>query len=473
MDKHFSQRVKRLLNDLLPATGLESKFDPPQTLRDRLRHYHTPGVSIAAINDFEVEWARGFGVCDARFKNKVAPHTLFQAGSVSKPVFALGVMRLVQEGRLDLDEDVQHYLSSWRVPANDGWQPKITLRQLLSHTAGLTVGGFPGYQVSDSLPTTAQVLSGESPANTPKVEVNSLPGLQFRYSGGGTTVAQQVVIDLLKKPFPQIMRELVLEPLGLTHSTYEQPLPKSWAKKAATAHPWKGTPLKGRFHIYPEMAAAGLWTTAGDLAKVGVELLKVLHDRKAPALLTKETTETMLRSQLENQKVSEGERAGLGFFCNGQDDGFYFEHAGWDEGFVALMRLYKNLGQGAVVMLNSNEGYPLMEEIMHAIAKEYAWPDALPQQKPIVSLANIDDYAGLYSSKTGTQFRLSVAGNDLMLQVGQQPPLPIFPSSKVEFFARVINAKINFEMDDKAGIISMTVSQQGNQIHAAKQYKHE
>lgn len=469
MNKHTDKRIKRIINSLLPSTGLEGRFDSPRSLRDRLAHYHTPGVSIAVINDFEIEWAQGWGVCDARSKNKVTTKTLFQAGSISKPIFALGVMRLAQEGQLSLDEDIHHYLSAWRVPANAGWQPRITLRQLLSHTAGLTVHGFPGYQASEMLPTVTQILNGEFPANTAKVEVNILPGTQFRYSGGGTTVAQQVLVDTLKKPFPQIMRELVLGPLGLTNSTYEQPLPKGWAKEAATAHPWKGIPLKGKFHTYPEMAAAGLWTTATDLAKVGVELLKVFHERKEPALLTKETIEAMLLPQLDHQKVGEGDFVGLGFFCKDKDDGFQFGHGGWDEGFVAQMQFYKNTGMGAVVMINSNEGYPLLDEIMHAIAREYEWPNALPKEKTAVSLANINAYTGLYTSKAGTQFRIIAMGAGLMLQHGQQPPLPIFPSSEVEFFTKVVNMNIRFEMDDKTGVVSLTVSQEGNQIKADKQ----
>jgi CubicO group peptidase (beta-lactamase class C family) len=343
------------------------------------------------------------------------------------------------------------------------------LRQLLSHTAGLTVHGFPGYDASEKLPTATQILNGQLPANTPRVEVNILPGAQFRYSGGGTTIAQEVLVALLKKPFPQIMRELVLEPLGLAHSTYEQPTPKSWLKTAATAHPRKGIALKGKFHTYPEMAAAGLWTTAADLAKVGVELLKVLHDRKKPVVLAKETIETMLQPQLNHQKAGEGLFAGLGFLCNGKDDGFRFGHDGGNEGFLARMRFYKNMGKGAVVMINSNEGYPLLDEITQAIAREYEWPDALPQEKKPVSLQNAESYTGLYSSKAGAKFRISALGGNLMLHFGEQPPLPIFPSSEVEFFAKAINAGIRFETKDNAGVVSLTVNQEGTLIKADKQ----
>jgi CubicO group peptidase (beta-lactamase class C family) len=469
MNKKPDRRIKQIISYIRPATGLEGKFNPPQTLRDRMRHYNTPGLSIAVINDFEIEWAQGFGRRDTRSTDRVTTETLFQAGSISKPIFALGVMRLVQDGRLNLDDDIQRYLSSWRVPANEGWQPRITLRQLLSHTAGLTVHGFPGYQASERLPKAIQILNGDAPANTAKVEVNILPSIQFRYSGGGTTVAQQALVDFLNKPFPQIMDELVLQPLRLTNSTYEQPLPKHRAKKAATAHPWKGIPLKGKFHTYPEMAAAGLWTTATDLAKVGVELLQALHARKGHTLLGKETIESMLHPQLDHQKIGEGEFVGLGFFCNGKDDAFYFGHGGWDEGFVALMRLYKNIGKGAVVMLNSNEGFPLLDEIMRALGEAYEWPEALSKEKTAVRLANLHDYAGLYATKAGTQFRVSVINDKLMFQHGQQSPLPIFASSEVEFFTPALNVELRFDKDDKKGIVALTISQEGNQIKADRQ----
>ncbi len=199
------------------------------------------------------------------------------------------------------------------------------------------------------------------------------------------------------------MRELVLGLVGLTHSTYEQPLPKRWAAQAATGHPWKGNPVNGKFHTYPEMAAAGLWTTAGDLATLGVELLNILHGKTSKLALTKATIESMLQPQLPHQKVGIDEFVGLGFFCNGADEAFQFGHAGGDEGFVALLRIYKNVGKGAVIMLNSNEGWPLLEELMQAIGKEYQWPGVAPKATASVSLTNPRRYVGQYASKTGEQ----------------------------------------------------------------------
>jgi CubicO group peptidase (beta-lactamase class C family) len=471
MPKSIQNRIKQVVNNLLPETSLQSQTPTPKTLRERMAYYHTPGVSVAVINNGEVEWARGFGFADVHSKRKVTTRTRFQAASISKPITALAVMKLVQDGKLDLDANVSDYLSSWRLPSNKSWQPKVTLRQLLSHTAGLTVHGFPGYQVSESLPTTAQILDGTLPANTPKVEVNILPGLQFRYSGGGTTVVQQVLMDITKKPFPQIMRELVLDPSGLSHSTYDQPLPKRLTKDAATAHPWKGVPLQGKCHVYPEMAAAGLWTTAGDLAKVGVEVLNGLKGAKTQGQFTKETLESMLTPQLGHQKVGEGEFVGLGFYCHGHGDSFTFWHGGWNEGFVSNMRVYKNLGMGAVIMANSNEGWPLMDEVFRAIAKEYRWPEVFPKKPRVVVLKSLKDYSGTYTSEAKVELNLEVRGKQLMLHYGNQTALPLFPSSELEFFAKAVNATVLFEKNKKGNIIAMTLSQEGHQIKASKRQR--
>ncbi|MBW4686237.1 MAG: serine hydrolase [Komarekiella atlantica HA4396-MV6] len=469
MQQSVEQRIEHVINNLLPATALEGKFGLPKTLHEQLAHYHTPGISIAVINNFEIEWARGFGVCEAGTTREVTLDTLFQAASISKPVFALAVMRLVQEGHLNLNQDVNNYLTSWCVPAIGDWQPRITLRQLLSHTAGLTVHGFPGYLNSELLPTTVQVLNGEPPANTEKVEVNIIPGLHYRYSGGGITVAQQILVDLLGKPFPEIMHELVLDPLGMTNSTYQQPLPNDWLAKVATAHSFSGVSLEGKHHIYPEMAAAGLWTTASDLAKVGVELMRVLRGFP-PVVWSKQTVEEMLHPQQPEQTQGANESfvglgnglfVGLGFFAGGGvGDGFYFFHSGRNEGFVALMRVYAHIGKGAVIMLNSHE-IELMQEVMRSLALEYDWPDVFPPEKTVTTLPQADLYSGLYLTKSGLQFKVMNQHGSLFLQCGQQPPLQFFPTSESEFFAEAVNTSISFEKDDTGNITAMTLYQAG------------
>ena len=229
------RRIENVINGLLPETALDNQYGPKASLTNRMAYYHTPGVSIAVVKDFKIDWARGFGMKEWGKRSPITETTLFEAGSISKPIFAMAVMRLVQEGKLDLDKDVNGYLTSWKIPPNGSWQPHITLRQLLSHSAGMTVHGFPGYLRSERVPSVLEVLDGLPPANTARIEVNIVPGTQVRYSGGGITVAQQLVVDVLGQPFPKIMHELILEPAGMKHSTYEQPLTKAWQSSAATA----------------------------------------------------------------------------------------------------------------------------------------------------------------------------------------------------------------------------------------------
>ncbi len=460
-------RLQRIIQDLRAGSHFTEELGEAQTLETRMAFYHTPGISIAVINDFELDWTQGFGVAESGMKREINASTVFQAGSISKPVTALAAMKLVQRGVLGLDEDVNSYLKSWQVPARHGWQPRVTLRHLLSHTAGLTVHGFPGYQTSEPIPSLTQILNGEAPANTAKVEVNILPGLQARYSGGGTLVVQLLLEEVLGKPFPDIMQEVVLDPLGLTDSTFAQPLPKPWEARAATAHPSKGVPLRGKYHTYPEMAAAGLWTTAGDLAQIGVELLTVLHDRQPARLLEKTMIETMLSPQLEGRDSNDF--IGLGFFCAGQGDGCTFSHGGWDEGFVATMRLYKNLGAGAIIMVNSNEGWELMDELMRAIGREYGWPDSQPPKKPALKLENLNAYLGRYESETGIHFEVSSRDDGLFLRHGGQMPLLMFPTTELEFSLVALNTRVRFNRTERGEIESLTLEQDAHQMVANKQ----
>jgi CubicO group peptidase (beta-lactamase class C family) len=456
------QRIERVINGLLPETAFQNCFGPPATLAERMMFHKTPGVSIAVVHNYAIEWARGFGLREYETSHTADETTLFQAGSISKPVFGVAVMRLVQEGRLDLDADVNQYLKTWQIPANDSWQPRVTLRQLLSHSAGLTVHGFPGYLRSEALPTVRQILNGEHPANTPAVRVNIIPGTQFRYSGGGTTVAQQLVTDLLGKPFPEIMRKLVLDQLEMQHSTYEQPLPPDWEEHAATAHPWQNRPVEGIWHVYPEMAAAGLWTTPSDLCRLGIALQRALCG-DAGGILTRETSEQMLTPGLD-------EHIGIGFFLHGKGDNMRFGHGGWDEGFIAEATFYKQGGMGAVVMLNSNQGHEMVPEIMRAIAKEYAWPEYFTAKNAVaVSDDLLEAYVSAYKLRDDLQCTVERADSSIALRVGDQPPVRLEPESEMEFFTDVLNTEVTFERSDEGKVKSLILKQDGRRLTAEKQ----
>jgi CubicO group peptidase (beta-lactamase class C family) len=266
--------------------NVTSNFDNTRTLTERMKQLHVPGVSIGVIHQGKIEWARGFGVRNTAGA-PVDAETMFQAGSISKPLAAMAALRLVQEGKLALDSDINTYLSSWKFPKSSVAEGKpITLRELLTHTAGTTVHGFPGYASNEPVPTLVQVLNGEEPANTPAIRSDQPPMKEWKYSGGGFTIMQQAVIDVTHEPFPKLLHDTVLAPIGMTRSTYQQPLPASLRDNAATPYRSDGKPVDGGAHTYPEMAAAGLWTTPTDIAKYALEVERSLRGKANHVLNT-------------------------------------------------------------------------------------------------------------------------------------------------------------------------------------------
>lgn len=364
----FAERIHRVENTLLPLVLIAGEPIPEMTLAERMLHYKIPGVSIAVINNGEIEWALGYGVREKGTSAPVTVTTLFQAGSISKPVAAMAALSLAEQGKLELDEDVNNKLVSWKVPENEYTdEQKVSLRGILSHTGGLTVHGFPGYAAREEVPTLLQVLDGIAPANTEPIRVDITPNRQLRYSGGGYTVMQQLLIDVAGKPFPNILAKVVLGPAGMKHSTYQQPLSQTFAASAATAHR-NGRKLKGKWHTYPEMAAAGLWTTPSDLALIAIEVQNTIGGISNKVLSTS-MANLMVAPVMQN--------AGLGWFLQGKDESARFSHGGVDEGFEAYLVAYTSTGQGAVVMTNGTGGLQLAQEIMRGISREYEWIDFL------------------------------------------------------------------------------------------------
>ena len=410
------------------------------TIPERMAHYEIPGLSLAVINNGKVEWAQGYGQPDSTETALVNTNTLFQAGSISKTATALAALRMVDAGLLSLDEDVNTFLQSWRVPTNGPWQPRITLRQLLSHTAGTTVHGFGGYPQGDEIPTLLQILNGEKPANTPSIYVNLIPGTQFRYSGGGTTIVQQLLIDVAGKPFPDLMREWLLNSLDMDHSTFQQPLPASLTHNAASGHYWvHAQPTAGKWHTYPEMAAAGLWTTASDLAQLLIAIQRSIAGDPG-AFLTKETAAQMLTTQA-------GSTAGLGLTdiettTNGST---HFGHRGDTQGFNAELTAYTTPQIGLAILTNSYIGSPLIAEILAAVAREYDWPNPPPsRQSASIEPGQLDTHTGTYEYAPGVNWKVERAGDNLFLHPAQQSPLQLCARSSTEFFARAVNTQITF-----------------------------
>jgi len=308
-------------------------------------------------------------------------------------VAALGALNLVEKGKLSLDENVNARLTSWQVPENElTRENKVTLRRLLSHTAGLTVHGFPGYAIDGKIPSLIQILNGEKPANTAPVRVDLLPGSRWRYSGGGFTVMQLLVVDVTGKTYPEFMKETVLGPLGMESSSFEQPLSQDRAKLTATGHYQDRTKVKGRWHVYPEMAAAGLWTTASDLARFAIGIQQS-RAGKANPVISAAMTGQMLTNVNNNY--------GLGVGVESSGSKLRFSHGGRDEGFDATLIAYAETGQGVAIMINANDNSRFSARLVQFIAREYDWPDfPLPAVRKRASgklKENIlDSYTGRY-----------------------------------------------------------------------------
>jgi CubicO group peptidase (beta-lactamase class C family) len=337
-----------------------------EAIKAGMARHGVPGVSIAVVNNYRVDWAEGFGVAAAGGSRAVTPTTLFQAASISKPVSALAALRMVELGKLGLDEDVNLKLRSWHIPDSPLLVGRpITLRQLLSHSSGLNVHGFEGYATSAPLPTLVQVLSGVPPANSEPVKVLIKPGYKFTYSGGGYSVMQLLLIDTTGIAFPDFMRQQVLEPLGMATSTYEQPLPQALVEQAACGHRPDGKVIDGGWNVHPEMAAAGLWTTPSDLAQVIIAVAGTAAGRQ-PVLLSPGMAAEML-------KVQSG-KYGLGFALRGEGESLSFSHGGANQGYRCLLAGLAAKGQGVVIMTNSDKGGELLQELLPIVSQAYNWP---------------------------------------------------------------------------------------------------
>ncbi len=450
MKKNLKEKVKAVENSLLPAISLQGSPAAPGNLMQRMEHYYAPGVSIAVINEQAIEWAQGYGVLQAGSAAPVTPQTLFQAASISKPVAAMAALHLVQTGQLDLDADVNGALRSWQVPANEHTRDSpVTLRGLLAHSAGLTVRGYMGYAADKEAPTLPQVLDGAGPANSDPVRVDAVPGSAFCYSGGGYTVMQQLLIDVTGKPFPQLMKEIVLDKVGMRHSTFEQPLPQAYTALAASGHRPRGKPVAGRWHTYPELAAAGLWATPSDLARFAIELLRS-NAGQSNEVLSVEMARLMLTPQIADFD-------GLGLALKDINGSTRFSHPGWNAGFRSYMFAYTGSGQGAVVMTNVDDGDSLALEIIRGIAHVYDWPDIHPREKALAQVdpGVYDAYAGQYQYVDEPDYGILVTRQGERLFMRGLPDgrsVELWPESETRYFVVENGAEMTFVRDSTGDV---------------------
>lgn len=380
--------IKAIENGLMPAIQIKGEPLKQFSLTERMDHYKVPGVSIAVVRNGKLHWAKGYGVANTETGQEVDAYTLFQAGSISKPLAALSALKLAEEGIIDLDEDVNNYLKNWKVSGNEFTKDeKVTLRRLLTHTAGMTVHGFPGYLQGDTFPSVETVLNGKG--NTPAILVDTVPGSIWRYSGGGYTVMQKLVEDVSGVTFEEFMDENILQPLGMSNSTYEQPLPAARHASASAAYDNEGKIIDGLWHNYPEKAAAGLWTTPSDLAKYCLEIQQILSGKKEGIL-----SEGMVADMLTKHKNDWG----LGPALKNEGDSLIFQHGGKNAGFTNNMVSFARQGDAVIIMTNADNGGRLNGELLRGISGYYNWGISDPVIIETIELASEDlkKFTGIY-----------------------------------------------------------------------------
>ena len=449
--KLLSQGERSKLNEIETNIRIPIviKNIPPQrhSLLDRMKHYEIPGVSVAVIDHGKLAWAKGYGRLENGKKEEVNSSTIFQAASMSKPFTALGILSLVKEGRIKLDANVNDYLTSWKVPENSFTKDeKVTIRRLLSHSAGLIDGnGFPGYQTTSPLPTLVEILNGNSPkVNSAPVIVGRKPGSFFQYSGGGYEVLQLLIEDLSHQTFEKFMMETILEPLEMTHSTFTYPLPNNLLPNTASAHN-RNEVIKGKWHIYPEKAAAALWTTPTDMAKMIISVHScaqgIAEEKGLSKILGRELCQEMLTMHqlpLENGRTR---KMGLGFMVDENRETKTFHHGGSNEGIQCYFRGVSSNRDlhGTIVMTNSSRGGHLIDELEKTIDDVYGWQAYKPIEKEMsdIKFELLRKRVGI--SYSGPRFVVSVIereGHLALVDSRDSPPQPIdiFPESENLFF---------------------------------------
>lgn len=428
------------------------------SIKERMKYHQINGVSIAVINNYKIEWAKGFGWADVSEKRKVTPLTLFQAASITKSLNAVGALKLVQDGKLDLNADINQYLASWKFPYDSlSKNKKITLKNLLNHTGGLTVSGFPGYFINDTLPSLIQILDGDRPSKTQAVRSEFEPGLKYQYSGGGTCISQLIMMDVTRIPYNDYMFQNVLKPLQMDYSFISQTPPTNIKNELATGYYKDGLEIEGKYRIYPELGAASLWTNPTDLCKYIIET-QLSYQGKSSRVLSPEMTRLRLTPFIDY--------SALGVFIENKGNSTYFLHSGGNAGFMSEYWGDLNNGNGVVVMLNS-DNRTIIQEIVNSVAFVYHWKDFYkPVIKEVISLPDsiISSYVGeyLFGDK-----KLSVVKKKNKLFIEEDWPWEIYFTSENYFFVSEVEGNFTFQRNNErktTGILDVKSGRIANKI---------
>lgn len=432
----------------------------PGTIIERMAKYNVKGLSIAVIHDYKIAWAKGYGWADEAEKKRVTTETLFEPGSISKSLNAIGILKLAQDKKIDLYTDINTYLTSWKFPYDSiSKGKKITLAQILSHNAGLSTYGFPGRTINGDIPTILQILDGKPPAVTTAVRSIFEPGLKFEYSGGGITISQLVLTDITGQQYETWMYEHVLKPIGMVNSSYAQPPAKDKRHLCASGYYSDGTPVSNKFRVYPFQAAAGLWTTPSDLCNYIIDM-QVAYNGKQSKVLSPEMVKLHLTPYNNGP-------AAMGTFFDDRDGAEYFLHDASNDGFCGLYVASLDSGDGVVIFLNSGDARLLLE-VLNSVAKAYHWSNYYrePQRRKTDKIVVVPDdilksYEGIYLydqswagvAKKGTEYEFSSAGTNAKM----------YFTTPTSFFNEEFQAIKKFIKDEHGNIMGYTRTVDGKE----------
>ncbi|MBO9203721.1 MULTISPECIES: serine hydrolase domain-containing protein [Niastella] len=458
--KEVEDRIRKVETSL--ASWVQFKDSSLWTLADRMVYYRVPGVSIAVIKDYKIDWVRGYGLADSADQRKVTTTTRFQAASISKSLNALGVLRLVDKKQLDLNGDVNNYLRSWKFPSDSfTQQKKITLAHLLSHTAGLGVHGFMGYTYKDTIPTDNEILDGKRPSNSPAVRSFAEPGKKMEYSGGGTMITKKVIIDNTGMDYDKYMEKFVLKPLGMEHSSFTQPPSPKISSQLAAGYTMAGA-MPGKFNIYPEQAPDGLWTTPEDLGHFIIEMQLSLQG-KSNKILSKEMTTTMV-TPFGNKSSA------LGVMTDNRGGIHYFRHGGSNVGYKCEYVASMDDGNGLVIMTNSDE-YSIIPEIINSVAAVYQWKDFYkPKIKTVIypDTNKLKEYVGKYKINNATVTFKQEDGNLYLSTNGNPFSRVYFESEDTFFIYSEPGTTVRFGRDQQGVVVTLIIRNGDEEMRAEK-----
>jgi len=432
----------------------------PSTIAERMAKYNVKGMSMAVIYDYKIVWAKGYGWADEEDKRPVTTETLFEPGSISKTLNAVGILKLAQEKKIDLYTDVNKYLKSWKFPYDSlSKGKKIILADILSHNAGLSTHGFGGHNIYGAIPSVIEVLDGKSPATSPAVRSEFEPGLRFQYSGGGTTISQVILTDVTGQKYEEWMYANVLKPIGMVNSTYAQPPAKEKWDVCATGYYNDGLPVLNKFHVYPEQAAAGLWMTPTDLCHYIIDM-QLANKGEASKVLNPEMV------KLHLTPYNNGPTA-MGTFIDDLDGAKYFQHSASNDGFCGFFFASLEDGYGLVVFLNSSDGR-LLSEVISSVAKAYSWKNFYhePQQRKTDKVIPVPDdilknYEGLYLYENSWSL-IGKKDNEYFFHANQTDAKMYFTTPS-RFFNEEFSAIKEFTKDGKGNITGYTRTVDGKE----------